>query len=161
LRLKFAGLGKWGLAERMFYATLVGTASACMYSPPLLCDVDLPLRAGSCEARPRRCGSTASAFLQTRPRRAWNGEVRSHGQSARNCDGAGVRVGIGDEAGDEISLDDEIDAIKVLCDVDVSVETAVVVLELESAGLTKFRVIPVTITGTKLGLQKSRLQKIS
>jgi hypothetical protein len=32
LRLKFASLGKWGLAERMFYAAFVGTASACMYS---------------------------------------------------------------------------------------------------------------------------------
>jgi hypothetical protein len=125
----------------MFHAALVGTASACMYSPPLLCDVDLPLRAGSCEARPRRC-STASAFPQTRPRRAWNGEVRSHGQSARNCDGAGVGVGIGDEAGDEIGFDDGIDAFKVLCEVDVGVVTAMVVLELESAGLTKFRVIP-------------------
>jgi hypothetical protein len=106
------------------------------------------------EARPRRCGSTASAFLQTRPRRAWNGEVRSHGRSARNCDGAGVRVGIGDEAGDEIGLDDGIDATKGLCDVDVGAVTAVVVLELESAGPTKFRVIPPRLWGTVRGANK-------
>lgn len=64
-----------------------------MYSPPFLCDVMLAFRA-PVKHNSDRCGRTASALIpaELEPVRC--------AQDFGYCDGAGIGVGVGDEAGD-------------------------------------------------------------